>query len=197
MNHHRENFEKLKIELHKKGYTEKDVTMTSRKAMVLGVFYALPFVIVLGLLYRFFLIERAHLLELNGAAFYLIFIAIIIISVVLHELLHGIGWAAASGKGWNIVRFNINAMMPSCACKTALKKKQYLTGVLTPFTVLGILSAIFVFLYPGTISLLTMMVNYISAGADLVIAFQLLKENDSLIIDHPTEPGYIAFHKNN
>ncbi len=195
MDKHSENFEKMKAQLHEQGYHEKDVTITSGKAMILGVFYALPFVIIFGLLYRFLLVERAYLLEVSGLSFYIIFIAIIAISVVIHELLHGVGWAVASGKGWNVVRFNINAMMPSCACKVALEKKSYLFGVLTPFVVLGFGSVFFIFIYPGTVSFLTMIVNFISAGADLIIACNVLKERDSLIADHPKEAGYIAFYK--
>lgn len=123
------------------------------------------------------------------------FIAIIVISVVIHELLHGIGWAISSGQGWKVVRFNINAMMPSCACKVALEKKSYLIGVLAPFVVLGCGSILFVFVYPGTVSLLTMMVNFVAAGADLLIAFHVLKEGNCFIADHPTEAGYMAFYK--
>ena len=195
MSNHNEEFEKMKRKLHEKGYKEKDVTISSGKAMILGVLYALPFVVILGLLYRFLLIEMAHLSEVGGLSFYIMFIVIIAVSVVIHELLHGIGWAIASSKGWDVVRFNINAMMPSCACKVALKKKQYLIGVLTPFVVLGLSSILFVFIYPGTISLLTMMVNFIAAGADLVIAINVLKEHNSLIVDHQTEAGYIIFYK--
>lgn len=195
MSNYNEEFEKMKAQLHEKGYKEKNVTISSGKAMVLGVLYALPFVIIFGLLYRFLLIERAHLSEVGGLSFYIMFIVIIAVSVVIHELLHGIGWAISSGKGWNVVRFNINAMMPSCACKVALKNKQYLIGVLSPFIILGLGSICFVFIYPGTISLLTMIVNFIAAGADLVIAFNVLKEHESLIVDHPTEAGYITFYK--
>lgn len=195
VDNHSENFEKLKAQLCEKGYTEKDVTIAPRRAMISGVLYALPFVIVFGLLYRYFLMERAYLLEVSGLPFYMLFLAITAISVVAHELLHGIGWAAASGKGWNVIRFNISAMMPSCACKTALEKNAYLTGVLAPFVVLGFGSVLFVFLYPGTVSLLTMAVNFISAGADLVIAVHVVKEKGALIVDHPTEAGYIAFCK--
>lgn len=195
MSNHCKEFEKMKEQLGKNGYHAKDVTISSGKAMALGVLYALPFVVIFGLLYRFWLIERAHLLDVGGLSFYILFIAIIAVSVVVHELLHGLGWAIASGKGWNIVRFNINAMMPSCACKAALKKEAYLTGVLTPFVVLGLGSVLFVLIYPGTLSLLTMIVNFIAAGADLIIAVNVLKEGDSLIADHPTQAGYIAFYK--
>ena len=190
-----EIFNKVQADLKSSGYREKDVTISSGKAMVLGVVYALPFIIIVGLLYRFILIERAYLLKISGLSFYIMLGAIIVASVVIHELLHGIGWAISSGKGWKVVRFNINAMMPSCACKTALKKKAYLIGVLAPFVVLGLGSILFVFIYPGTISLLTMMVNYTAAGADVLIAVNLLKEKDVLIADHPTEAGYMAFYK--
>ena len=195
MRNYNEEFEKMRMQLHENGYKEKDVTISSGKAMILGVLYALSFVIIFGLLYRFMLIERAHLSEVGGLSFYVMFIVIIAVSVVIHELLHGIGWAISSGKGWDVVRFNINAMMPSCACRGALKKKQYLIGVLTPFVILGLGSVLFVFIYPGTISLLTMIVNFVAAGADLTIAFNVLKEQDSLIVDHPTEAGYIIFYK--
>ena len=195
MSDHNEEFEKMKVQLQEDGYKEKDVTISSGKAMGLGVLYALPFVVIIGLLYRFLLIERAHLSEVGGLSFYIMFIVIIVISVVIHELLHGIGWAISSGKGWSVVHFNINAMMPSCACKAALKKKQYLIGVLTPFVILGLGSVLFVYVYPGTVSLLTLIVNFIAAGADLIIASNVLKEHDSLIADHPTEAGYVAFYK--
>ncbi len=99
MDSHSENFEKMKAKLNEKGYKEKDVTITSGKAMVSGLFYGLPFVIVFGLLYRFFLVKRAHLLEVSGLSFYILFIAIIAVSVVIHELLHGIGWRRQAVKG--------------------------------------------------------------------------------------------------
>lgn len=190
-----EIFSRVQAELKANGYREKDVTFSSGKATVFGVLYALPFITILGLAYRFLLLERAHLLETGVLSFYIMFIAIIVVSVAIHELLHGIGWAISSGKGWQAVRFNIHAMMPSCACKTALKKKSYLAGVLAPFVVLGLGSALFVFVYPGTVSFLIMMVNFVAAGADLLIAVRVVKEDNCLIADHPTKAGYIAFYK--
>lgn len=190
-----EIFSRVQAELKANGYREKDVTFSSGKATVFGVLYALPFITILGLAYRFLLLERAHLLETGVLSFYIMFIAIIVVSVAIHELLHGIGWAISSGKGWQAVRFNIHAMMPSCACKTALKKKSYLAGVLAPFVVLGLGSALFVFVYPGTVSFLTMMVNFVAVGADLLIVVRVVKEDNCLIADHPTKAGYIAFYK--
>lgn len=195
MRTHNDAFESMKKGLIADGYKEKNVTVSAGKAMIFGLLSALPFVIILGLIYRFFLLERAYLSEINGTAFYVKFAAIMVISTVIHELLHGVGWALSSGQGWSVVRFNMNALMPSCACKVALNKKSYLIGVLLPLIVLGTGSIIFLFVYPGTISMLTMMVNFVSAGADLMIAFNVLKEKNVLIADHPTAAGYIAFYQ--
>ncbi|MBU5363624.1 DUF3267 domain-containing protein [Enterococcus raffinosus] len=195
MEKHQEDFKNMKAALLQEGYKEKDVTFTAKKAILLGLLYSLPFIAILGLIYRFLLVGGAHLTEITGASFYLTFFAIIIISTVIHELLHGFGWAFSSGYGWKAVRFNINALMPSYACRSALEKRQYLIGVLLPLTVLGTISALFLVIYPGTISFFIMIINFILAGADLIIAFNVLKEENSLIIDHPVEAGYIAFYK--
>lgn len=179
-------------------YNKKDVTLTNSQAMIKGGLYSLIFVLILGFSYRFFLITRAVLMDISGIRFPILFIVIIFIVTVIHELLHAIGWVIISRKGWSIIKFNINAMIPSCACKVVLEKKQYLVGVLTPFIVLGIGSIIFLIVYPGTLSLLTMLVVFVEAGGDLVIAFNILKEkNDTLISDHPTKAGYIAYNKIN
>ena len=60
------DFDRIQANLKANGYREKDVTISSGRAMVLGVACALPFVLLLGLWYRFALIERAHLLEVDG-----------------------------------------------------------------------------------------------------------------------------------
>lgn len=190
-----EQFQMQEKQLVEKGYSKKDVTLSSGKATILGLLYALPLVVVSVLCYRFLLFDRVKFSGTVGISFYAMFIAIIVVSVVIHEVLHGIGWIVSSGKGWGIVRFNISALTPSCACRVPLHKKAYLIGVLTPITVLGIFCILFLFIYPSDISFLTAIVNFIAAGADLVIASNVLKEKDVLIVDHPTEPGYIAYVK--
>lgn len=189
------SFENIKAQLQLEGYRAKDVTFTSGKATALGVLYALPFLAVLGAIYEVLLKERAVLSETGILGVYGAFLAITIVSVVIHELLHALGWAAASGQGWQVVRLNWSMLMPSCACKIALDKKSYLVGVLAPLVVLGTVSTIFLWIRPGTLSLLTMLVNFTAAGADVLIASKVLKEGSLLIIDHPTEAGYVAFYR--
>lgn len=189
------DFQNMQANLSAAGYKGRNVTISSKRAAILGGLSVLPLVAFLAVVYRMTLIDRAHLTDLTGMKFYVTLIAIIAVSVVIHELLHGIGWAISSGRGWSVVRFNISAMMPSCACKAALTRRQYLVGVLLPFLVLGTGSVVFLFLYPGTVSVLTMAVNFVAAGADLLIALRAARERGALIADHPTEAGYIAFSR--
>lgn len=190
------DFKQTMDDFQAKGYKPKDVTMSSKMAIIKGVIFALPFVILLGVVYRVFLTDKASLLEINGISFYATFIAIIVVSVFIHELLHGFGWIIASRKGWGTIKFNISALMPSCSCRTVLTKHQYLFGVLLPFVILGTISIIFMFVYPGTVSMLTMLVVFFGAGADLVIAFDILHEKSSIFIsDHPTDAGFISYSK--
>lgn len=191
------DFSEMQAKLKKVGYKKKNVIISSKKATVLGGMSVLPLVIIFAVIYRLTLVERAHLTELSGPGFYIILVAIITISIVVHELLHGVGWALSSGKGWNIVRFNISGFMPSCACKMALSKGKYLFGVLFPLIVLGGGSILFLFVYPGTVSILTMAVNIVAAGADVLIAMKVITDTrkNVLIADHPTEAGYVAFYK--
>lgn len=190
-----QDIKKMQEELADSGYSEKAVTISAAKAMILGLVCALPFITVLGIFYRIFLMERAHLTEVSGISFYAVFLGILAASAVAHELLHGVGWAISSKKGWGIVRFNVNALIPSCACKTVLSRRSYLFGVLLPFIVLGGSSAVFLAIYPGTVSVLTMAVNFGLAGADLLIALYILKEKNARFLDHPTQAGYIAYYR--
>lgn len=105
-------------------YNTKDVTMTSTQVMIKGVLCSLIFVLILGFSYRFFLTDRAVQMDISGIRFPILFLIIIIIVTVIHELLHGIGWVIMSKKGWDIIKFNINAMMPSCTCKVVLEKNN-------------------------------------------------------------------------
>lgn len=180
------------------GYLAEEVIMTNTQAMIKGGLCSLPFLLILGMGYRFLLLDRAVLLDISGVKFPILFLVIIAAVTVMHELLHGIGWAVAGGRGWSSVRFQISGMMPVCACSAELKKKQYLAGVLAPFVILGTGSVLFLLLYPGTVSILVMISVFGETGADLLIALHVMKEDSQTCIsDHPEKAGYTAYKKRN
>lgn len=172
--------------------TTHERTFSKSQAMIYGVLCALPFLIIIGCIYRFFLSDHADQMMLGGLAFYVSFIAIILVSVTLHELLHGFGWMFAGHLRWVDIHFHVHAMMPTTNCDISLTKRAYLVGVLLPFIVLGALSLAALLLFPGTITLLTALTNFTLAGADLLIALHLIREpQNARIADHPTLAGYV------
>ena len=145
--------------------TERARTFSKSQAMLYGVLCALPFLIAVGCLFRFALRDRAQLMTLGGPTFFVAFLAIIAVSVTLHELLHGLGWMVAGSLRWQDVHFHLSAMMPTTSCERPLAKRAYLTGVLLPFAVLGLASLAFLLIFPGTLSLLSALVNFTLVGA--------------------------------
>lgn len=173
--------------------TKRARTFSKPQTMIYGVLCALPFLLAVGCFFRFSLHDRAQLMALGGPAFFLVFLTIIAVSVMLHELLHGFGWMLAGHLRWQDVQFQVNAMMPTTNCTQPLAKGAYLVGVLLPFAVLGFASLMLLLVLPSTFSLLATFVNLTLAGADLLIALFALREpRDARFKDHPTLAGYVV-----
>ena len=174
------------------GWLAKRNTLTTFQTYLWGILFALPFVLLAGGLYRMLLLSRAVLLDHTG----LILLAVIAVSVPLHEALHGLGWKLAGRLPKGAVTFFIRGGIPMCACRTVLPTKAYLTGTLLPFLILGGGSFLFLFLYPGTLSVLTALVNLILPGADLAISWRVLRSEAALIADNPDGAGFIGLVRN-
>lgn len=177
------------------GWKQKEHIMTNAQAQIKGFFFALPFLLLAGGLYRVFLLPRAVLLDLQGMTITLILAGVLILCCPLHEALHGLGWAGFSPKEWGAVAFQVKGFMPMCSCKAVLSVTRYLAGVLLPLLVLGGGSLVFLLIYPGTVSLITAMVNFYMAGADVAIAFAVLRSNAHLVADAPDAAGFIALYQ--
>ena len=101
----REDFHAFRQRLLDAGYREKDVTFSAGRATGLGLVCALPFAALLLVVYRLALVHRAHLIDISGVSFYIALVLILALSVFSPELLHGLGCAVSSGRGWQSVRF--------------------------------------------------------------------------------------------
>ncbi|MGM0216879.1 DUF3267 domain-containing protein [Enterococcus sp. AZ109] len=173
---------------------KREVTFSSTTATIVGLLYALPFIVVIGFWFRFVLSKRASLMDIGGMRFFLVFLLIIVVSVIIHEFLHGLGWVLAGKLEWNQINYGFTSMMPYCACKSPLKKKAYLIGAVLPLMILGLVSLLLLLVIPSTVTLLIALVNFTAAGGDLLIISKVSKEEkNAQIIDHPTKAGYVVF----
>ena len=142
------------------------------------------------------IITASRIRPVRSSSTGLILLAVIIVSVPLHEALHGFGWKLAGRLHKGDVTFFLRSGIPMCACRTILSTKAYLIGTLLPFFILGGGSFLFLFLCPGTISVLTALVNLMLPGADLAISWRVLRSEAALIADNPEGAGFIGLVKN-
>ena len=171
-----------------RGWQARRYTLTAAQTYGWGTLCALPFLLLAGGTYRVFLLPRAVLLDHTG----LILLVVLAVSVPLHEALHGLGWKLAGRLGRWQVRFLFRGGLPLCACRAVLPAKAYLAGTLLPFLVLGGGSFLFLLLCPGTVSVLAALVNLMLPGADLALAWQVLRSEAAFIADCPDQAGFTA-----
>lgn len=187
----KEEYEMMCNEMSKDNYEEKAYVFSKLKTYVAGIAIPLIITIILGKLYRF-LHGNTLDFELN----YAIFTILIIASIIIHELIHGLAWCLGCKQGFKSIAFGLNGLMPYCHCKEALDCTKYLVGVLMPFLILGTGLLAIAFASANMWILITAVINIFVAGGDLLIAFELRKAKKARIFDHPTDPGFIAFEKN-
>lgn len=181
-------------------YLKNDLTTTPLKANTLGVLYgillATPFVI----LYFITADKSSYGVSDSFFANYIIWFIALLFLIVVHELLHGLTWSIFTKEKLKSISFGIiwKSLNPYCTCNEALKRNEYILGLLMPCIVLGIIPAIISLFNHNNWWLVTGAVMIMSAGGDLLILKMILDHkgsNDDLYLDHPTEIGLTVFEK--
>ncbi len=185
--------EKLKAD----GYEAEDATVSILKANLLSLVTALPFAALFIVLFlvqcspQIIVAEMTH----SGRIFWLL--GLVLLSIPVHEGLHGLGWMFSCERGWKSIQFGVmwSQLTPYCHCREALSIKRYAAGLLLPFFVLGVLPCIFADFVCSPFWLLFGAFNLLLAGGDTTIACILLKYSGRSvkILDHPTKCGAVVF----
>lgn len=218
-----ELFRQKTEELESQGYKCRDLTVDLVKANVKGSLYgviaAIPFLVIYILIKVLPLItgsaasnntnpeaaDSSWFVRTFGSmdsffTKYLIFFAVMVVLIVVHELIHGITWGSfAKGKLKSIeFGFIFQSLNPYCTCKEPLRRNQYLIGALMPCIVLGIIPSIVGCILQNGWVLAMGLIMIMSAGGDLLIA-KLIRDvptkEDSLYLDHPTTIGLALFER--
>ena len=168
-----------------------DIYKANKLALLLFVVFALLFGLPFYLLWRpviGFSIQSI-----------IIFLILLIIGVVIHELIHGFVFGLFAKSRFKSIKFGIlwAYFTPYCHCNEPIKLKYYIIGALMPALILGFLPAI-VSILNGNLMLLILGVIFISAAAgDFYVVWILRKESMNIsVLDHPSEPGCIIYREN-
>ena len=196
-----ERFQKKVAALKEEGYEASEHTVGIVQANILAVAIMLPFVAAIGIPYL--LLHGIGCVGLFTA--YLgnlaLFIILMAVEMVVHEAIHGLIWGMLSPDGFFTIEFGFirEYLTPYCYCGSPLTRGQYLAGSLMPTIFLGFIQgAVAVFTGNIMIFLLSIVLTF-GGGGDFLIDYLLLRykktQNRLILMDHPTQLGFVAFEK--
>lgn len=114
--------------------------------------------------------------------------------VAVHELIHGFTWMWATRSGFSHLRFGLLQGGVYCHIDVPMSKRKYVVGALMPLLLLGVVPFLLSF---ATHSLWLMLFGAIFIGCamgDVLIVWAIRKESpDTLVYDHPSEPGCVVY----
>ena len=132
----------------------------------------------------------------NFVTSYLKFMIVLVVGVIVHELIHGLTWGLYAKSKFKSISFGVmwKMLTPYCHCSEPLKVPHYAIGALMPLIILGIIPAVVAICIKSLFGL-TMSIIFIAAAAgDIMIVWNLRKEDrNNMILDHPTEAGYLVY----
>ncbi len=189
-----ERFEALRKAMEAKGYREDVRTISVLKASIAGVLTVLPIVAVCCAVYSMKWGWSVFDFGLKTGVF---IILAALVCVIIHEGLHGLAWGMFCEQKMKSIQFDVlwSSLTPYCTCAESLSTGKYIFGALTPLVALGF-GLYFPALLSGSISLLAIsFINILSACGDVLISLMALRHRASVIIDHPTGVGFVAYSK--
>lgn len=195
-----DEFNALCEDLDKNGYTKNDQTFGIVGANVFSIIM-LVIAAAAGVLIFILYNGQFSFENLMKISSYIIFFAGLIVLTVVHELIHGLFWGIFAQNHFKDISFGFmkEYLTPYCNCKTLLKKSEYVIGSLMPLIILGFgLTAASIFI--GSEALLLLGVIMVSGAAgDVIASYRIIKykkqKSEMLIMDHPTQVGFVVFEK--
>lgn len=187
------NYEKQREIFLGEGYIENEEIISIKKANVMAIVLSLPIIILFGFMYML----KWDELKFEFSSEIILYCLLLIISIPIHELLHGLGWGIFCKKGFKSVRFGIMkpSFTPYCNCMEPLNFMGYIFGGSLPLILLGIIPSIIGILI-GNIGLWILgSFGILAAGGDMTIMLSLFKYKNGIFLDHPSECGFIVFTK--
>ncbi|MDR3094045.1 MAG: DUF3267 domain-containing protein [Bacteroidales bacterium] len=178
-----------------------EYTLPGWKANLFGLFFLLPSVLLYGLPFyliwqgdtSYFFSDKSRTLIHFAVDNKWWCLLIILFSIALHELIHGICMASLAPNGWKSVSFgfNLKAMAPFAHCKDSLTPLSYRICLIMPAAVLGDIPVIIAWCTGNILWLLYGILFLWAAAGDIIIIYMSRNIHTGLLQDHPDKIGFI------
>ena len=193
-----EHFESVSAELQGRGYRRINLVVNLLKANIIALI-ALVALFVVAIPTFAALHPQAELFLSTGG--FLGAMAVFIVLVVVHELVHGLTWSCFTPHGMKDIEFGVmrDSLTPYCVCNEPLRKGPYILGALMPLLVLGVLPLVLAYCLGNVVLLYLGILMTIAAIGDAMIVVRVLRHKaktpDVLLYDHPVEAGSVIFER--
>lgn len=121
-----------------------------------------------------------------------ILLVITILAVVVHEMLHAIGWMVAGGLSWSQIRFGVDkkTLSPYTHAQVPMTATAYRIGSVLPGIITGLLPAV-VGLISGNGPLTMFGAVMLSAAIGDIFVLWIIRKvpGNALVLDHPSQAG--------
>lgn len=196
-----ERFQKKAEALKSQGYTSSEHTIGIVAADIFAIIFMLPFVGIIAVPY-FMYHKIPRIGEFSTYLLYLsLFIFLMMAEMAIHEGIHGLTWGLLSPDGFSTIEFGFikEYATPYCYCGTPLRRTQYIIGSIMPTLVLGFLQGLVAIMTGNFLLFILSLIMMFGGGGDFFVDWMLIRyktgKEHLLIMDHPTELGFVAFEK--
>lgn len=165
-----------------------DLSISMLRANIVAVIIGVP--VAIFQLVSFGILHGAKKMQVTWNI--LLFLALVVAGIVIHELIHGLTWKVFTKKSFSSIKFGFQwkTLTPYAHLIEPVKVNAYRIGGFMPGLILGII--------PYTLSLVLGdgnllwfgVVHTIAAGGDWLLLWLLRKEKGgTLVEDHPSRAG--------
>ncbi|WP_161890547.1 DUF3267 domain-containing protein [Pontibacter russatus] len=178
-----------------------ELSVTAAEANWKALAFAFPVMVLLLVPYIWLWPEQfssetiAGLAKTHGARILLLpflMMLVFIPGAVVHELLHGLTWAAFCRRGIKSIRYGVywKALTPYCHCEEVLPLRPYVLGGMMPGLVMGILPAVVGVIWGNPWVFSFGLFFTLAAAGDMLVLWMLRHcHATDLVQDHPEKVG--------
>lgn len=128
----------------------------------------------------------------------LILIAIYIVLLILHELIHGFGFIVFCKAKRSDISFGVKLSKgyAYCSNKKPMTRNGYRLAIILPMIITGLIPAIICAIFFDVKWVILFAAAFSGGSGDIAMFISTLQySKDKMFLDHPSAPAYYVYHK--
>jgi len=134
-------------------------------------------------------------LHFTGTGGFLLFLAVLVVGIAVHEGLHALGWILFARQPWKTIEFGFKQLTPYAHARRPMPVTGYRLAIFLPGLLLGIVPGLVAIATGSTFLLATGLLFTFTAGGDFLVLWLLRRvPRSARVQDHPERVGCYVYH---